>query len=437
MTDRYETEPWQDGVRVISCVPAGAVLEIPSVLAGKPVRALGARMLSLEEAEPEEIRVPSSVRQIESEALAGSGRLQRIVLSEGLVSLAADFAGFAGDIEVGLPASVAEITEPWSLSARIVTGGDHPFFRTDDYALYRKSGQGLRMLGVFPQDLRKTYAVPAGTVSIEAHALEQQECLEHLSLPASLKRIQEGALISHAHPWENRRGITEIEIASGCRAFRMEQGCLLQQDGTSCELMAWTGSDTFLRIPEGITAIGEGAFRSSGILRVELPASLQRIGAGAFTGTQLEEIGWKDGQMLRFPGRLHPGLEERLLECIGHEGRIIDGEAYDRILQQPWLSAVRTALYAARLSHPLELSSQREEGYRRILSGKLIEAVQLAGGAGDAATILALAETGLITRENCGACLETLMKLQDHRPLQALMAYQQEHFGALEEDLEL
>lgn len=437
MSDRYTAERCRDGLRVTSCVPSGERLEIPAMIGGVPVRVLGDHMLHLEEAQPTEILVPDTVRRIESEALAAGETLRRIGLPEGLQTLAADFAGFCGTLSVQLPSSVQEIIDPWNLSVRLETGSGHPRFLADGYALYRKDAQGLRMLGVAPQDRRKRYAVLEGTISIEAHALEQQECLEELSLPASLQEIAEGALISHGHPWENRRGIARFEAAGGSRVFALAHDCLMQRTGESWRLIAWTGQEPDFAIPEGVTAVDSGAFRSSAIRSAALPDSLQRIGEGAFAGTMLEELRCRSGQLLRFPGRLHQGLEERLLECIGHGGKAIDGEYYDQILQQPWLSAVRVRLYASRLRFPLELSPQRAERYRGILSAKLPEAVQLAGEAGDFETILALAETGLITRENCGSCLEILMRQQDHQPLQALMAYQQEHFGALAESLDL
>jgi len=62
-------------------------------------------------------------------------------------------------------------------------------------------------------------------------------------------------------------------------------------------LMAYTGAETEIQIPEGIHTIGEGAFKGMAwILKVKLPATLKRIGAAAFKGCrQLHEIRFPEG----------------------------------------------------------------------------------------------------------------------------------------------
>ncbi|MBQ7529099.1 leucine-rich repeat domain-containing protein [bacterium] len=52
----------------------------------------------------------------------------------------------------------------------------------------------------------------------------------------------------------------------------------------------YNGNDKHVVIPEGITTIAEGAFRGKPILSVQIPDSVQVIGARAFSETALEEI---------------------------------------------------------------------------------------------------------------------------------------------------
>lgn len=57
------------------------------------------------------------------------------------------------------------------------------------------------------------------------------------------------------------------------------------------ELVAYTGAEKEIRVPEGITEIGENAFSSDQVIdKVVLPETVRKIGAGAFCGCPLKEI---------------------------------------------------------------------------------------------------------------------------------------------------
>ena len=221
------------------------------------------------------VTLPRTVTSIEACAFFSCGSLERIDLPEGLESI--------GESAFYHCESLKQIDLPDSLQSI----GDKAF-------------EGCESL--------KQITLPDSLQSIGDKAFEGCESLERIDLPDSVRSIGSCAFRDCRSLSELRLGDGPVSI--GRNAFT---GCksLLDRDGfviVRGVLYAYCGTDSDVRIPEGVTAIEEEAFSSylvlrrlrlpeglvsigskafadcAGLGRFELPQSVERIGSGAFRG---------------------------------------------------------------------------------------------------------------------------------------------------------
>ena len=92
------------------------------------------------------------------------------------------------------------------------------------------------------------------------------------------------SLIAKAWDWGMNEGASSTESADG--DFTIEDGVLT----------GYSGSSTYVVVPDGITGIGEEAFASSAIKGIFIPASVKSIGRRAFyQATSLASVSFEDG----------------------------------------------------------------------------------------------------------------------------------------------
>lgn len=433
---RYETV--SDGIRLTEYRGEGVTeLQIPETIDDQPVKVLGKELFTEHGAGIEILRVPGCVRKIEENGLTGLDDLKELHLSEGLQVIGSDFipAGILDVVEI--PKTVYRIDEPWNLNVRLNVETGNPFHMSDDYALYRRLDAGmLAMEGVFPHSDKKEYTIPDGCVAIEEHAFANQEHLETLILPASLKQIEEGALVSLNHAFEYRRGIRTYKVDEDNRLFHVREDGLYYQDRSCCELIRYTRDDTNVTIQDGVTVIGMDAFLNTPVLSVTLPESVRTINPDPFRGTMVEEVNMGSEKIL-FPGHSYLSLSEELLACFGRNGQNFDYAEYDRLVCQNYLNAERIRLFAARLQYPTALTEEKKNSYVSILQNQLQNAVKLSGEAEDTATIQRLCSVNVINRDNCASCLDTLSSLSSKTCMRALMEYSHSHFEQSDSDFSL
>jgi len=149
--------------------------------------------------------------------------------------------------------------------------------------------------------------VEEGVTSLGERAFSYFEDIESISLPASLTKIGNGALMGAA--------ADAVSIAEGHDAFKLVDSCLVSSDGVlllgcdesviptdgsvkSIGYGAFAGCNlTELVIPEGILSIGDKAFSGcKSLVSVKLPEGVKGIGREAFAGcTKLADVTLSDG----------------------------------------------------------------------------------------------------------------------------------------------
>lgn len=121
----------------------------------------------------------------------------------------------------------------------------------------------------------KRISIPEGveTLSRKSGGYRPGVPLERVSLPASLESIRPTAFDGH---W---RHLHRIDIAEGS-PYRMEDGCLIDSRSGSV-VFALPGRPT-VRVPASTTAIGDWAFNANDAVKIAIPEGVVAIGRGAF-----------------------------------------------------------------------------------------------------------------------------------------------------------
>ena len=97
--------------------------------------------------------------------------------------------------------------------------------------------------------------------------------LTSVTIPAGVEDIS-------AYAFQSCSSLTSIDVAADNEEYSSANGCLLTKDGKTLVLAPHAATVT---VPEGVEVIGERAFASHGALTaVELPSSLREIGDEAF-----------------------------------------------------------------------------------------------------------------------------------------------------------
>lgn len=429
----FSYEPCQDGIRLTSWSGKETELEIPETIDGKTVRVLGTMMFFEKGSHLTKLRLPSSVRIIEADALEGCADLEELILNPGLISLGREFAGMCSLKEVTIPASVTEIDEVSSLDFRLQfePGGS---YWTDGSGIYHNTAEGMVFAGIQPGDERESYAIPEGTIRIESRALDRRNSLLSLCLPSTLKEIAPGALFSTGDGFAKRRGIREYQVASANPDFAVKNHMLYQQKQGRKTLLAYTGEEKEITLDDSFDAIERLAFFRAPVHSIFFPDDPIRIAENAFMDCELEEAVFPGFHIL-FP-KHHEMLRQELLACFGRNGTLFDWNRYDRAMKVSFLSAERVRLLSSRLCWPEGLSETFRASFFQLLSEKLAEACALADEADDPDSILRLAECGLITKENLDDCLQH-MTSGNPGPSAALLAWSASHLSSDSDDFSL
>ena len=133
-----------------------------------------------------------------------------------------------------------------------------------------------------PKDEPEYVNIPSGingmpVTEIWSTAFFGCDRIEEISLPASVTKLQDGAL-------SGMRKLISIAVEDGNPAYCSRNGDLYTAD-MQVLVCVPAGKTGKYRVPEGVTAIGYRAFCGcTGLREILLPASVKEIGNGAFMG---------------------------------------------------------------------------------------------------------------------------------------------------------
>lgn len=140
----------------------------------------------------------------------------------------------------------------------VIIDPENPYFISDGKAIYSKNGKNLVTLLVNSVE----FIVPEGVLRIQSHAFENSASIRKISLPKSLKIIDDHAFFSTQ--------ISDILLPEG-----------LEKIGN--QAFKFCRNLNEILFPESLKVIGKEAFYDSGLTEVLISRKVRKIGVNAFT----------------------------------------------------------------------------------------------------------------------------------------------------------
>ncbi len=433
--NQYTYEITEEGIRLTEYLGGDEEIVLPEEIDGMPVRILGSNCFYNLSMDIRIVRVPGSVRRIETNAFNLCLSLEELELSEGLEELEPDFLIVTQQEELWIPSTVRRIGEPGAIPVALRVSPENPWYFTDGYALYRREygaeGQtGLVLETTLIGSAGASLRLPEGVTGIAEDAFANQEGLEEIWLPATLEFIGEGALADSRDRFRPELGIRTIHIApENPWYFIDETGMYRHLPDGGLKLIKYSGSQKDLILGAEIREISTGAFTGSGIERVTLPGPDTKLRPDCFFGCPIREVVFgTDGDSILCPST-HPYLQKQVLDGFGANGKLYDFSFYDRALSDEALSAAKMKMICFRLLHPEDLPEETAARYRRIVGGNLDYTIDLLMEQRDSLTIRMMAELGFFTADNIDHIIDRYAGSDDKDALAVLLDYRHEHLS--------
>ncbi len=185
-----------------------------------------------------------------------------------------------------IPASVTEITEDAlsNLSGIKLASGNSNFV-IDDGVLYTKDKTTILC---YPFGKRDTsYSIPNTVVKIRPNTFRRVNCLQSVTIPASVTEIGSLAFCSEA--------IKQITVDSASTAFKSIDGVLYTYDGKTLIRYPGQKEDKSFTIPDTVEVISREAFNyARNLSSVTIPSSVTNIKPWAFINAWLTSITFEE-----------------------------------------------------------------------------------------------------------------------------------------------
>lgn len=219
------------------------------------------------------IKIPSSVTDIGEGAFSRCTGLTSVTIPDGVKTIGYEaFSGCDNLTSVTIPKSVTSIGSSafskYALSSIVIDKGNTVYDSREGCNAIIKTSENKLELGC------KNTIIPNGVTSIGDFAFSGCEGLTAVTIPSSVTSI--GYLVFSGCPH-----LESIVVADGNTVYDSREGCnaIIK---TSDKLLVVGCTNT--KIPDGVTKIGQGAFRGSGIQTLIIPNSVKDINRDAFFG---------------------------------------------------------------------------------------------------------------------------------------------------------
>ena len=427
---------------------------IPSEVAGKPVIHVAGEAFYENGTFVEKLVVPGTVRRVGRRAFELCMNLKELVLEEGVLELGEDFLFGTQLEELNIPASLRLISRPEEVLSHINVAAGNKYYMSDGYGFYRIQSDGsLIFVAADPIDEREEYEILPGTTRIRRGSLDGREFLKKLILPASIEKIDKGALANAKDGNTKIRGITDIRVADANPTFFTEGQALYERGEDGLILVRYFGNAKEYHISDEVTDVGPLALMKCPAERIIFPPSIRKICKGALDKCGAVEIVFlQKGQEIKPDNKnnnpisgetrvrfaLHNDfMRTQHLACFGNGGKVFDFAEYDRMLDYGYLDEDRIEMILLRLKYPAGLIKEMREQYEGKLIEKLEEVLKNLSAAGNFRALKLMTESGLLDEENTGRAIEIFGEIQDEEMKATIMEYKNRVFGRTEDDFEL
>ncbi len=221
------------------------------------------------------VTIPSSVTIMGTSSFAGCSSLASIILSDKLTNIGVKtFAGCKGLMTISIPLSVVSIGSRafYECSALIAVDESNTKYSSKEGVLYNKDQTALLQC---PVSKSGVYDVLSSVESIELSAFHACNALAAVKIPASVKKIGEGAFYLCS---------AQLEVEEGNAAYASVEGILFNKEKTTLITCPISKAGIY-SIPSTVIEVENGAFIGCvKMTSVKIPASVGRIGSYAFSG---------------------------------------------------------------------------------------------------------------------------------------------------------
>lgn len=450
-------ERTERGIRLTKYVGSETEVIIPDRISNEPVRVLGSHVFYENGMDIVRIVTPPSLRIIEAYACEFCMSLTDFVIAEGVEELGREFLIATQMERLFIPSTVRWIEEPAELGLQLEIAADNPWYDTDGTALFWRGdareyaahsggavcpaslsscagdGEKVHLVSletILPGVELKEYVIPEGVTRVAEDALESQDMLERITLPASLVDLAEGVLSNPKSHFAKGRGIYKIHIAEGNPVFFTDENALYRRlPGGGLELIKYLGKKRELILGSAIRIVGRGAFVKSRIEKITIPDTTEQIWPDAFLDCPVSEVEFQAyGFAMYFPAE-HPYVLKQVLEGFGQNEKLYDFFYYDRVLEDDALNAEKAKMCIYRLWYPKDLSPERAAFFRKRIGEKLDVLTGQLGEKGELMTLQWMTELGFFTKENTGALIEQLNRDGHREAMAVLMDYKNRMLG--------
>ncbi len=237
----------------------------------------------------ENVTIPEGITKIGSSAFSSCEELTSVELPDSVTAIGSDaFSGCSSLKKINIPDSVEIIEESAFQYCASLPEIILPFGITEIKSYTFKNCSGL-----------KTVNIPDNVEVIGMYAFQNCSSLDEIKLPEWLKKIQEGAFSGcksltsidipeyvteiNSKIFSNCGNLERINVSEDNLDYKSIDGCLYNGQGTV--LCVCPGAKTEIKIPDGVSYIGNAAFSDCNKLsEVKIPWSVICIGDSAFGG---------------------------------------------------------------------------------------------------------------------------------------------------------
>ena len=249
-------------------------LTIPLSLGGYSVVSIGSRAFA-GSTTLRTLSIPDGISTVSAEAFASCAELTSVEIGSSVSYIGSRaFADCKNLSQVNFNGLLENIESDAFDNTSLITGSSSEFVMLGGTTLLKYNGTA------------ESVRVPDGVKSIAANAFAYNTTVKEIILPDSLQKIGDNAFV-HCY------SLAKITIPAtvshiGAGAFDDTVWIYAQESDfviVNGILISYKGGDSHLELPDGITAVGAGAFMANENLRsVHLPESIVYIDSMAFGG---------------------------------------------------------------------------------------------------------------------------------------------------------
>ena len=236
------------------------------------------------------INLPTGVTYIGNGAFYGCFGLQSVEIPDSVTFIGKEAFSATMFTRVTIPDSVEKIGA-LAFNCPLTVDENNKYYSSDEVgALFSKD---KKVLIQYPYNKRTGYSVPYGVTKIGADAFYYGEFLETISLPDTVKVIEESA-------FENCRSMQEMILPEGLFSIAPSTFayCEKLKSVTIPNSVRFIESKSFynchelsqVAIPDSVRSIGDKAFYECALTDVKFSSNLKSIGSEAFMYNGIESI---------------------------------------------------------------------------------------------------------------------------------------------------